>query len=538
MTVLVVGAGPTGLTVACTLLRFGVPCRIVDRRPEGAGEPKALVLWSGALEALRRTGVAAPIVGAALPLAGAGYFSRGKRLGGVRFGGLKGTAFPGPICLPQPATEEALRDRLTALGGKIEWNTALTDLATTPTGVTAVLTNAAGTVETVSTPWLVGADGTRSTVREQLGIDYAGHTYERTFLLADGRLSGPASPDEAEYHLHPDGVLVVVPLPGGGHRVFFDVAPGIATESAPSREVLQHLLDVRGRGDIRIEETWWTSRFRVHAKLAERFREGRVFLAGDAAHCHSPAGGQGLNTGVQDGYDLGWKLATVLRGADESLLDSYEAERRPASARAVRLADRQTRLWMTRGAIPRTLRDTVMRVLFRRGVLERTMVPELAQLDIDHPAGAGASDPAGTTVTAPAAVRLARRMPDAPIADPLGVTGSLHDRLAEGRHTLLAAGGERARDTAALAVRLLAERGVEDAVDVIWLRPEDGHHPGGRPGMTVLGDTGGALASGQTAWLAHVRPDGVVGARAAADEASLRTLLNRLPAARAQVPAA
>jgi 2-polyprenyl-6-methoxyphenol hydroxylase-like FAD-dependent oxidoreductase len=516
--ILVVGAGPTGLVLACTLRRLGVDCRVVDRRAAGGAEPKALVLWSGALEALRRTGIDAELRRRALALTGASYWSKGRRLGEVRFGGLPGTAFPGPLCVPQPVVEELLRARLGELGGAVEWGTELVEAQRSGDSFQVRLRSGAGD-ERIEVRRLVGADGTHSRVREALGIGYRGRTYERTFLLGDGRLTGPAPADQAQYHLHPDGVLVVVPLPGGGHRVFFDVAADQRDDPPDSAE-LQGLLDARGPAGVRIAETWWTSRFRVHARLADRFRDGDAFLAGDAAHCHGPAGGQGLNTGVQDGYDLGWKLASVVRGAPERLLDSYAAERRPASARAVRGADQQTRLWMTRAPVARWARDLVMRRLFRSAVPEKKLIPQLAQLDLDHsgsPAVADLAGPAGGS--APAA---GRRMPDA------AVTGgaTLHDYLAAGRYVVLVAGGDPAAETVAAAARWTTGRGVRDVVDVLWLRPPNATAPG-PAGADLVTEVAPERFTGGGAWAALIRPDGVVAVRAGLD--GLGEILDRLP---------
>ncbi|WP_060889198.1 FAD-dependent monooxygenase, partial [Streptomyces scabiei] len=410
--VLVVGAGPTGLSAACALWDLGVPCRVVDRRPGPGIAPKGLVLWSGALECLERLGVAEKLTGTALPLAGASYWSNGRRIAGARFGNLTGTAFPGPLCVPQPVTERALLERLTELGGTVEWDTEVTEVTVNRGGpgesVTVAL-SAAGGEESVTVPWLVAADGARSLVRDSVGIPFEGHTFDRTFLIGDGRLEGASAEAEVQHHITPDGVLVIVPQPEG-HRVFFDTEPDERTEP-PTEEQLQRLLDERGPGGLRLHGTWWTSRFRVHARVAPRFREGPVLLAGDAVHAHTTAGGQGLNTGVQDGYDVGWKLASVVRGADPALLDSYEAERRPASVRAVANGEKQTRMWLLRRPAARLLRDTVMRVLSAGGLLERKAIPLLAQLDLDH-SGSPAVTASGGDAGVPRVLRPGRRAPD------------------------------------------------------------------------------------------------------------------------------
>lgn len=509
---LVVGAGPTGLAAACTLLQNGVACRVVERRSGIPEEPKALILWSGALEVLRRLGAHEAVVGQALPLGSASYFSNGRRIGGVRFGSLAGTAFPGPICLPQPGVEQALYDRLRELGGQVEWSTEVHSAHPEGAGARVVLGPTGRTEERSeeAVAWVVAADGSRSVVRESLGVAFEGDTYDRVFLLGDGVISGPTPEDEAQYHLTPDGVLVAVPLPGGGHRIFFDTEPDGRTEP-PSDEDLTRLLDQRGPGGLRIEQIWWRSRFRVHARIAREFRQGRFLIAGDAAHLHSPAGGQGLNTGIQDGFDLGWKLSAVLRGAPERLLDSYPAERRPTARAAVRSADQQTRTWMVRAPLARLVRDTLMRVLSSSGLLEKRLVPQLAQISPDYrdsPAvrAAPSSWRAGQAL---GGALPGRRIGDADLV-PVRGTGArgLHEYLAAGRHCLIVGGSSRRAGEAAAGLR---ERAPGD-VDVLFVTA------GAVAGEEIavgcdLVRSGSPSAPGPNrGWVVHVRPDAVVGA--------------------------
>ncbi|WP_129838228.1 FAD-dependent monooxygenase [Streptomyces sp. RFCAC02] len=528
-TVLIVGAGPTGLTAACTLLLHGVPVTVVDRRGGPATAPKALVLWSGALEALDRLGVAEPLAGRALALAGASYWSRGRKVAAVRFGGLAGTRFPGPLCVPQPVTEELLYDRLTRLGGSVRWNTEVTAVTTAPERVTAVLrsTDPAQPAESTETAtWLIAADGMHSTVRDRVGVPFEGATYPRDFLLGDVVLDaggGTALPDrEAQYHLTPDGVLVVVSLPEGGHRVFFDQRAGTRTDRPDTAE-LQRLLDARGPGRWRITDTWWSSRFQVHTKVAAAFRSGRVFLAGDAAHVHSPAGGQGLNTGVQDGYDIGWKLAAACRTGDTALLDSYEAERRPAAVRAVANADRQTRLWLIRNPLLRRLRDAVLGRLSRRGALERRFVPELAQVDLDHSASPAVQRGAGPE----GPFRPGRRVPDLALTPLHGTdAATLHGYVAAGRHTVLVIDDGRAPDRAAQAAAEVRRRTGDGRTAVLLVRAGSGGVPA--PGEAPAHDLASAAPDeDRAAQLVYVRPDGTVGARCAPDRVT--DLLAHLP---------
>ncbi|WP_052848879.1 FAD-dependent monooxygenase [Streptomyces avicenniae] len=529
-TVLIVGAGPTGLTAACTLLRSGVPVHVVDRRRGPATAPKALVLWSGALEVLDRLDVAAPLAERALPLAGASYWSRGRKVAKVRFGGLGNTRFPGPLCVPQPVTEELLYARLTQLGGTVAWNTEVSSVTQEADGVTALLRDVDGQESATTASWLIAADGMHSTVRGTLGVPFEGATYPRDFLLGDVVLDpagGIELPDhEAQYHLTPEGVLVVVSLPEGGHRVFFDQPAG-TREDRPEKPELQQLLDARGPGKWRISEVWWSSRFQVHTKVAASFRSGRVFLAGDAAHVHSPAGGQGLNTGVQDGFDIGWKLAAAVRSGDTGLLDSYQHERRPAAVGAVRNADRQTKLWLVRNPLVRRLRDVLLGRLSSSGALERRIIPELAQIDLDH-----TGSPVVQQSSAPAdGVRPGRRVPDLPLTPVHGTKATtLHAYLAAGRHTVVVLDDGRAATEAARAAEEARGRAHPELSDVLLVRtgPTETPKAGGAPAYDLATTPAGSTA--RTAQAVYVRPDGTVGARVPLDgPGRVAELLAHLP---------
>ncbi|MCA1731123.1 MAG: FAD-dependent monooxygenase [Actinobacteria bacterium] len=218
--------------------------------------------------------------------------------------------------------------------------------------------------------YVVGSDGAHSSVRESVGIPFEGATYPESFVLADVRMEWGLPDDEVQLFFSPEGLVVVAPLPGERrHRI---VATVDEAPAEPSLEDIQTLLDARGPRTPRprVEEVVWSSRFRVSHKLAARFREGAVFLAGDAAHVHSPAGGQGMNTGIQDAANLAWKLALVLGGqAPDSLLDSYERERRPVAREVVSTADRLTRLATMRAPLARRLRNALIPVVGRIGRL-------------------------------------------------------------------------------------------------------------------------------------------------------------------------
>ncbi|GAA2870623.1 FAD-dependent monooxygenase [Nonomuraea rubra] len=432
--VLVVGAGPTGLALATELRRQGITCRIIDRsldRP--AHQARAVAMWPGALDVLARHGTADGVIAAGLRMGAARYWSGSRNVATVRLGDWHNGG-PTMLGITQPAVEAVMAARLRELGVAVEWRTELVGLTGHGDHV-GVRLDGPGGLEELTAAYVVGCDGAHSTVRELSGIPFAGTTYTQSFILGDGHVSSAVPRGEAHYHLHPDGVLVLVSLPGGGLRVFADAGRAGRLDSAPSAEELQRLATERAPYPVQIKDLTWSTRFPVHMRQAAAYRAGRCLLAGDAAHVHSPAGGQGLNTGIQDAANLGWKLALVLNGHGDAdrLLDSYQAERSPVAAQVLRGAHQQTRLWTVRSPIGRLLRDGLLGLLGSTGALERRFIPNLAQDDLDY---------RKSPVVGPRGGRRAigaRGLPDVTVT-PLRGDGApvrLGELLADPRHTLL-----------------------------------------------------------------------------------------------------
>ncbi|MBR7839487.1 FAD-dependent monooxygenase [Actinospica durhamensis] len=388
--VLVVGAGPTGLTLAGELLRHGVRVRVVDQARGPSDAPRALSLWPRALDILDDLGAGAAIRAAGRRIETFGYFSEGRRVATFHFP----PALASTI-LPQPRIEHALTESLHALGGRVERGVRLvrmtghqaTGLGEDRLGgpVVAELEHDDGTVEQVRPAFVVGADGASSTVRAQMGVHFSGDTYEMAFALVDAHVEGVLSSTEIRYYQTSSGTLVIVPAPDGVFR-FLSVVPSGVAEAAADVAAMQAVLDERGPAGVRIVEPVWQSVFRVHTRRATHFRRGRVFLAGDAAHVHSPAGGQGMNSGLQDAHNLGWRLAAVLgRRAPEDILYDYEPERSETARRVVRDTNLHTRAWVVRGRTRRAARDLALSALDRSGMMERWYVPVLAGRRLLYP---------------------------------------------------------------------------------------------------------------------------------------------------------
>ncbi|MGK5638171.1 FAD-dependent monooxygenase [Streptomyces sp. URMC 126] len=341
--VLIVGAGPTGLTLACVLARAGVAVRVVEKAPEFHRESRGKGLNQRSREIFEDLGV-----GEEATASGIEHITLRKYRGGVpvsdhvTFGDKTPTAdapYASGVIIPQWRTEEILRGRLAALGVEVELGAELTGFVQDADGVTATLADG----RRIRADWLAGCDGGRGSVRKLLGLSFKGATEaEECMVIGDVRADGL---DPAYWHqwFDEDGGIMLCPFRDGDHWQL-QAGPERGPDGAvlpPSPESFQRLFDRHARvPGVRLTDVRWTSVYRVNVRMADRFRVGRVFLAGDAAHVHSIAGGLGMNTGIQDAFNLGWKLALVIRGeAAEPLLDTYEEERLPVAAWTLRLTD-------------------------------------------------------------------------------------------------------------------------------------------------------------------------------------------------------
>ena len=391
--VLIVGAGPTGLSLAITLRRWGVPVRIIDRNAQPTSVSKALALWSASLEALQGMGVVDRFVAEGQRLNALCVGEGDRRLATLAVGEGIDSPFPFPLLLPQSRTEALLTERLAELGVTIERSVELVGLSQDASGVTATLHHADGHDETVRTKYLAGCDGARSAVRQALDITFEGYTEPQTFLLADVKIDG-GNLDHRSIYLwwHNGGTVAMFPFGNEVWRIFSMRGEDSPKGDEPATlEEMQRCVDRFGPRGLRIHDPSWLSIFRINERLVTKYRVGRCFLAGDAAHIHSPAGGQGMNTGIQDAVNLGWKLAHVLNGAGNSevLLDSYEAERRPIARAVIDGGGAETASLL-------------------RGEQAHQHGPQHGRVDLRQPSG-GASQAAGRTVGN--RIRLSRRPP-------------------------------------------------------------------------------------------------------------------------------
>lgn len=369
--VLVVGAGPTGLTVAASLVQRGVATTVVDHQAAGVNTSRAGVVNARSLEVLEGLDVARRLVKEGIAAPQFKIRDRARTLIDLDFSGLP-TEYPYSLMVPQSTTERLLLERLVELGGEVIRPKTLASITQDAHGVTATFDDG----DVIRARYAVGADGMHSTVREQAGIAFEGEAYDQSFVLADVRLDGAPSGDIVTLFWATAGLTVVAPLPDGTYRV---VAPVAEAPENPSAAFIQQILDTRGstRGRMVVTDVVWGSRFRVHHRVADTYRRGRLLLAGDAAHVHSPAGGQGMNLGIQDAVALGDALARVLEGGPDSLLDDYSAARRPIAQQVIKLTDRLTRLATLPPAL-RPLRNAVISIVGRVPAAKRALAWRLS----------------------------------------------------------------------------------------------------------------------------------------------------------------
>jgi 2-polyprenyl-6-methoxyphenol hydroxylase-like FAD-dependent oxidoreductase len=376
--VLIVGAGPAGLVLAAQLLTHGVPARIIDKSDGPAGQSRAITINARSLELLGTLGLAETFIAHGHVVRRMHWYAGQRTLLNLDLA-RNGSRYGFALNLPQNETERLLRARVRELGGVIEQGTELVGLAQHGNGVDATLRNAAGQVTELSAGYVAGCDGAHSRVRQEAGLAFEGQPYPNDWLLADVALDGAGRDDEAHMFFRPDG-LPLVCAPMGGHR-WRVVMPNAGDRGGrpPSFGEIQELIGQRAPHRIVASDPGWLSCFRCQLRSAASYRRGRLLLAGDAAHVHSPAGGQGMNTGMMDAASLAGKLAMVTSGAPEDLLGTYEQERRPAASSVLGLTDRLIGLATMRHPVKRALRDTIVPAVTALPIVQTRAARRLSQ---------------------------------------------------------------------------------------------------------------------------------------------------------------
>ncbi|HEY2949511.1 MAG TPA: FAD-dependent monooxygenase [Micromonosporaceae bacterium] len=523
--VLVVGAGPTGLALATQAHTHGVSVRIVDRALDRVHESRALAVQARTLEVLAGSGVADELVRRG-NTATRFVMHAGRRSVELPLfdPGTRDTDYPYLLFVSQAVTEQVLADHLAGRGVPVERGVELTGLRADGGAMVATVRRGDGPAETVRARFVVGCDGVHSAVRREAGMAFRGGTYPQAFVLADLDVDGLPG-GRAHAYLGDRAILFFFPLgdptdwriiamrPAGGWP-----RPGGDTDDTTLAD-LQNLVDDATDGAVRLREPVWLTDFKIHHRQVDTYRAGSAFVAGDAAHVHSPAGAQGMNTGIQDSWYLGWKLALVARGvADPALLDSYDAERAPVGRLVVRFTDRAFTIATSTnpvvGLVRRELVPRLAPLAGRLGPARARAFRTLAELDIAYRHSPAVQEGRPRPSGGP---RAGDRLPTAPVVRD-GATLSLQRELAgPGLHLLLcgqSAGwrtGRLERLADLLRVHLLS-RTAEPGVL---------HDPGGAALRGL-----GVRADGCAHYL--VRPDGYIGYRAAGtDLTSLVAYLDR-----------
>ncbi len=557
--VLVVGAGPVGLTMAAELQRCGVAHRVIDGK-EGTGtQSRALGVHARTLEIMADMGLVESVLDSGRRLYGGSIYAEGRRIAHLTFDDLEGeTPYPFLLSLEQNKIEALLESHLRALGGRVEWGCRLVDLLHNAKGVRVQLQGPGDHGQECDFDYLIACDGAHSTCRKAVGAAFSGGGYGSEFLLADVKLDWGQPADELYAYLAENGIFFAAPLSREDYwRVICelpkeerwqgqDETATLDHRDEPTLDDLQRLIRISGPTNLRASDPLWLSWFRVHHRILPHFRDDRIFFAGDAAHIHSPVGGQGMNTGIQDAHNLAWKLALVLKGQGRpELLDSYDAERRPIGEEVVSGTDTAFRAVLLRHPLARQLRDRLMGFVSNVEPLRRRIERRLAMLYVDYAnspivaeksgglLGEGGLDQGLAGVSRWRAFHKAPSpgewAPDGQVLH-AGESRSLHALLPRGCHRLLLFAGEDGRaDGLAELQRIAAEvearyEGLLSALVILRGSAE-------QQDAKVVCDPGASLHrryGARNACLYLVRPDGYVGYRAQPiDAAALGAYLDR-----------
>ncbi|WP_160003880.1 FAD-dependent monooxygenase [Rhizobium sp. 18055] len=382
--VLIAGAGPVGLTMAVELARFQVPVRIIDKTAARTDKSKALAVWSRTLELLDRSGCAQTLIAAGRKTRAVDIMDGKKTIARVAFDELD-SPFRFVLMVPQSETERVLEEQLASYGVQVERNVEFSGFSEVGSGVSCNVKHSDGRTEVIDADWLVGCDGAHSPIRHQLGMSFDGETVPGNFVLADVHVAGLQIPeDEFPIFWHRSGIVAFFPIAKDRYRVIADVGAGSSAD--PTLADVQNIVDQRGPGDVVLSDCIWIAPFTVNERKVKDFRKGRVFLAGDAAHIHSPAGGQGMNTGMQDAFNLAWKLAMVIKNdaSCDLLLDSYSVERSANAAQVLKDSGRMLRVGTMQNATGQVVRNFLMHQLFGLSFAKHIAAERLSELTVGY----------------------------------------------------------------------------------------------------------------------------------------------------------
>jgi 2-polyprenyl-6-methoxyphenol hydroxylase-like FAD-dependent oxidoreductase len=529
--ILVVGGRTTGLTLACELARHGAPVRIVDKSEGIDPHCRATVLHSRTLEVFQDLGIVDEVLEKGTKVRGLSQYVDGRRVLHVNFGDVESPC-PWGIALGQNDTEAILERQLGKLGITVERRTELVDFVQNEDQVRATILHADGRDEEVLTPWLIGCDGAHSTTRHLSREAFGGEEESHQHVLADVIVDADFERDVAHSFLTDRGVLFFFPLPQERTLVIAAEHHEPTTE-APTLQEIQALVTERGPAGARVRDPHWLAHFHIHYRIVSHYRHRRVFLAGDAAHIHSPVGGQGMNTGIQDAYNLAWKLALAARGrGSEIILASYEKERRDVGEDVVRATQLATESFVQWDHLSPEERKRRQRMVVLPEAERRRVAQHREALDLDYRKSPICAEGAGNGFAA--GPHAGAQAPDAGPLECGGRTLTLFELLRGTKHTLLVFPGPDAtwqsRDASALVDEVLRRHG--DLLDAYIVTARGS--PSGSLSATIRGIRDPDNALTRRYGIAEpcfylIRPDGYVAYRAAPPKAAdLRDYLQRI----------
>ena len=436
--VLIVGAGPVGLAFAAEMARYGIRCRIIDKSAGTKDISKALILHVRTQEVLDAMGISHEPQDAALPMRRVEIIGYGKHLGHGSMEGID-SPYPHPIILGQNVTERILQQHLAALNVHVEWQTEATDVRPGADGVTCSIRHPDGSVEEIHAEYVLGADGTHSITRTKAGIQFVGAAYQgQSFIQSDSKIRWKLPAGRSYLWFTEKGYMMVIEMPNGLVRTFISVPDDDPTRKTTTLEEVNERLNSLGGIDAELYDPVWVALYRVNHRAATTFRSGRVFIAGDAAHEHVPLGGQGMNTSIQDAFNLAWKLAYVMQGkAHPGLLDTYQVERHPVAESLLRGTDEGYTTLLKAGNPARVLVRTFGPFLLRNDSVSSKMRSTLEEINIGYREGPLSEDHGGSS-----GLHAGDRVLDAMVVDTeSGNTIAVRDRLRGTHWTLLCFSG-------------------------------------------------------------------------------------------------
>ncbi|MFL5800498.1 MAG: FAD-dependent monooxygenase [Roseiflexaceae bacterium] len=533
--VLIVGAGPTGLALAYQLRRLGVSFRIIEKNPTPSTTSKAIGLQYRVSEVLAWMGLFERFRARSVMGAGINFNLNGEPILHLQLDRLQGMsgrgAFePQSVMLPQSATEGLLIDALHERGVAVEYSTAFVAFTQDGERIVSRIQHAGGAEELVESQYLVSCEGAHSLIRKQAGIAFVGRTYPLAYYMADVEVDWQLNRNEVYVWLHEDGMFSAIPMPGERRWRLF-VESSAQVDERPTEVTLDLIRQLMAERiddhTTQLSAPTWLTEFRISCRMVDRFRSGRAFLAGDAAHIHSPTGGQGITTGIQDAYNLTWKLGMVLRGAaPDTLLDTYDEERQVAVQRVLASTDQTSNIMLAHSRAAQLFRDRVVLPLLRSRAMQKRITRRLSQLDFNY-RGLSLSAQQEAGLFGRARVRAGNRTPDVLFRDArTGEQTSLFAHL--GRSRLFALLGPGAGERPAEVARLREALG-RLGIDCLLVLPETAQPPHGSDGLIDISGDFQRLYGARGEFLYLIRPDGYVGLfQRPIDERALRAYMARL----------